>query len=297
MPKLKNQSGQVIIILLLIVLVVLTMVITVNRRTVTDVLTSTQNDQSSKAFSAAEAGIELAKQGTAPTSAIELGNQASVTVTSSRLYPDKTFLTDPDPVASILEYPPIGKDTIAHFWLRDPNNSFSGDINYNTRLDLFFGSPEIFAGLTGNEEKPAIEVKIISQSSGVFRFSKTLFFDSNSSRVSINNFRPATCTGYIAQARTGFSPNSSSEYQCRVTLDTLPSGEVPILLRVRLLYSSQKHRIALQPFSASLPPQARIYQSIGTAGKSTKTIQVFSITKVPPFFFDFAVFSTADIKK
>ena len=54
-----SQSGQIVIILLLLMLVILSIGLAVTQRTITNVSTSSQTEQSSRAFSAAEAGLEV----------------------------------------------------------------------------------------------------------------------------------------------------------------------------------------------------------------------------------------------
>jgi hypothetical protein len=71
----------------------------------------------------------------------------------------------------------------------------------------------------------------------------------------------------------------------------------PILVRVRILYSTNKQKIALMPLGGSLPPQAEVYRSVGEAGQSLKTIKVFRMKYVVSPFFDFAIFSVGDISK
>ena len=54
----KRESGQALILVLLSLSVVLTLVLYVVSRSVTDVAVSSQQEESVRAFSAAEAGIE-----------------------------------------------------------------------------------------------------------------------------------------------------------------------------------------------------------------------------------------------
>ena len=74
------------------------------------------------------------------------------------------------------------------------------------------------------------------------------------------------------------------------------------MIRVRMLYSND-HPVAVAPIPSTaptgndLPPQARIYTSIGTSGQARKTIQAFKLDNIAPFFFDYAIFSVADIEK
>ena len=64
MKKNHSNRGQVILIILLITTIGLTIGLSLVSRTITDIKVSTQITESSKAFSAAESGIEAALKGT-----------------------------------------------------------------------------------------------------------------------------------------------------------------------------------------------------------------------------------------
>src|SRR5258708_37498979 len=100
--EMKNhQNGQIVVVLVLVMLVALTIGLAITLRSVSDVTTSTQTEQSSRAFSAAEAGIERAIQAgpTGPqTTSFTLDNQSSAQVVLSANLPRTN---------QALEYPPV----------------------------------------------------------------------------------------------------------------------------------------------------------------------------------------------
>src|SRR5260221_7314981 len=122
-----SNSGQIAVVLLLFVLVALTIGLTVTQRSLTNISTSSQTEQVSRAFSAAEAGLERSLNQTpvigpspAPGSqdlplsgAGSLNNQSSTQV--------KVVTSLPNSNQQALEYPPVGKDTFAQFWIANPN--------------------------------------------------------------------------------------------------------------------------------------------------------------------------------
>ena len=55
-----NERGQIILVLVLVITVALAIGISVVQRSLSDISTSTKVEESSRAFSAAEAGIERA---------------------------------------------------------------------------------------------------------------------------------------------------------------------------------------------------------------------------------------------
>ncbi|TSC65478.1 MAG: Uncharacterized protein CEO21_400 [Microgenomates group bacterium Gr01-1014_80] len=267
-------------VLLLVMTVALGIGLSIISRTLTDVSTSTKVEQSSRAFSAAEAGIEQAlKQNYQP---VNFANQSQATVNPP---------VDLPLAGKGLEYPPVSKEETAHFWLADPKASLPTcgppNICYTQpTLDIYWGSP--------NSDKAAIEITIINWNGSSFQQTK-YFYDSDPTRISANGFSsPLTPCSSSISVDTSFG--SSRQFYCKVTLSGLPSGLM--ILRARLLYTNVTQPIAVIPTGgASLPPQAKVYTSIGTSGNTQRTIQLFSLEKVVPFYLDYAIFSTGSINK
>jgi hypothetical protein len=309
----KKEKGQALIILLLIMLVALTVGLAITQRSLTDVASSNKVDQSSRAFSAAEAGIEKALQLGGPTTVTsgELQSQASASVRSSGLLPKS---------GQALEYPPIGKETVAQFWLADPKtvppNPPTTSYPANTALTIYFGRGNQGANPyfnTQDPDLPAIEVNLIScvtsggVCNGTYKSYKT-FYDPVNSRTGVNgnNFTPVgsngTCQNFVGPFNTSNSrsadPNDKDRYfRCGVTITT-PVGEEPIMIRARVLYTNTAQPIAVAPAPGqNLPQQAEIYTSIGLYGNTQQKIQVFKMQYVVPAYFDYAIFSAGDISK
>lgn len=298
-----NSSGQIIIILLLLMLVALSVGLAVTQRSVSEVTTSTQTEQASRAYSAAEAGVEKVIQTGTPLTNYPLGNDATATVTSSG------FLPQPGSTDA-LEYPPIGRETTAQFWLVDPAGSAPA---YNKdRFDLYFGNDDTTA------DKPAVEISVViksTNSSNVTNyFSKRFYYDSDTPRttgISGNNFNTVSipCNGNQS-VNTILAINS--KFYCKQTIGPVkdpndgsqncanpPNTKCQLIMaRVRLLYSTENHKVALAPLDGGLlPPQVQILNSTGTAGQSQKKLQVFKVKDVVPTWFDFAIFSVNEIRK
>jgi hypothetical protein len=293
-----NQKGQVIVILLLLMLVALSIGLAVTQKSVTDVTTSTQSEQSSRAFSAAEAGIEKALTGTlTPGQEVDLGNSAKALVDSSAELPL------PGSNAGV-EYPAIGRETTAQIWFTDPDNPavfYTG-----SQVDLYFGNEN-----TSDAEKPAVEVKIVMYTNNTY-LTQSYYYDSNLIRANSNNFTRVSGCGSVNLANSILGENH--KFYCKQTIPSATTN-IPnlggagncappncklILARVRLLYSNENHKIAMAPTlgsSAQLPPQIKIYNATGIAGQSEKQIQAFRVEDVIPPWFDFAVFSVNEITK
>lgn len=307
-----RQTGQTIIILLLIMLVALSIGLVVTQRSLTDLTSSTQTDQSSRAFSAAEAGIEQAIQLCPPGVAcnnipasdktIQLGNQSSSDITISGALPA---------TGQLLEYPPIKKEEFAQFWLASPEDINDTSNSYNeASFEFYFGNIYDYSSSSYEAEQPAVEVNVVlKDESGKFG-PKRFYLDSNNTRRDKNGFIstvPTCRAGGYAKTTVNLTNASDSNFYCRATISySLSSpcfpgstgGCRPILVRVRPLYSNLAHKMAIEPNPGkSLPPQASIYTSIGNSGQSQKTIRVFRMKYVVPQFFDFAIFSAGPINK
>src|SRR3989344_7210327 len=195
------QRGQVIVILLLLMLAALSIGLAVTQRSVTDVTTSTQTEQSSRAFSAAEAGLEKALSGSLDQGSFSLDNNSSSNIQASAWLPQDS--------GTGIEYPPIGRETTAPLWFTDSKDQgifYTGDSAW-----LYFGNPN-----AGSEnDSPAVEVEVVMLASGKF-YSQTYFYDSDSTRVAGNGFKPVSCTGNAVLSK-GILGNNH-EFYCKVQI-------------------------------------------------------------------------------
>ncbi|MBI2011559.1 pilus assembly PilX N-terminal domain-containing protein [Candidatus Daviesbacteria bacterium] len=281
----RNQKGQVVIILLLVMLVALTIGLSIVQNSINDIASSTKTEQSSRAFSAAEAGIEKALLTQTNVASFSLGNESSATVLVNNNLP----LSNQG-----LEYPPIGKLDFAHFWLADPNNNLVGFYTDNS-FTVYFGNCDLTTPTClAVASKPAIEVNVITEQASSYRSFK-YYFDSQNLRTPPNNFQLATCSN-SGQSPINTTTSSSSIFYCKATINGYIG--VPILARVRILYSDQFQKLAVLPSAnKALPPQAAIYKATGSAGNIQRKITIFRVQDVVPYFFDFAIFSAGEIKK
>ena len=297
-----RQKGQIVIILLLITLVALSVGLAITQRTLTNLTTSTQNEQASRAFSAADAGIERAIQASendpnfSSLSTFDVGPDSKASVT-------RVILPNPN---QALEYPPLGKETIAQFWLINPDN-FNDAAFLNNEVDIYFGKFDV---LPGSTDAPALEINaVILDISTNSYLSSRYYIDSASStqqtgRSPENGFTLSNqnCNGNnLINTSSSKDASSDRKFRCKhhLVLST-DSNKKPIILRIRILYSNLNHPIAVAPsplLSNSLPPQASIFKSTGISGQSQKTLQVFRLKYVVPNFFEFSIFSAGDIQK
>lgn len=287
----RNQTGQVILGLILVMVIALGIGLSVVQRSLVDISTSSKVEDSSRAFSAAEAGIEKALKVGTTTVDFTAENNSRAAVSDSGLLPCIPGVgACPPGQQAPLEYPPLAKEEVAHFWLASPTASLpvctAPDVCYTpTMLDVYWGNSTL--------DRAALELTLVYHTGGVYQ-SRKWYLDQISRSNGFDTTLP-TCTG-------GYSPaGSTSIFQCKVRIgqspaDTsLPSGLM--LLRARLLYNSTSQPIAIQGVGGSIPPQAKIIKSIGSSGETQRTVQVFQIEKVVPPYFDFVIFAVGEIKK
>lgn len=303
-----KQEGQVVIILLLLMVLALAIALSVVGRSVSEVSTATKSEDSSRAFSAAQAGAEqalkvsLSSSGNVGTAMIPFTNQSQVKANWTSKLPD---------VNKAIEYVPFGRGSFAQFWLAN-----TGDltVHYNQgKFNIYFGDPKPNSDpayyITHPGDKPAIEVNIIYKDVTSGYVSNRQLVDSDSSRA-LSNGWPASQLICPASIYTNDYPDLRTFY-CKATVNVYPSnppvGAYPVMVRVRILYSSIDHPVALGPEpvascasandSCAIPPQLTIFRSTGTAGSAQRRIQIFQQDFVMPQMFDFALFSAGSLSK
>lgn len=298
----KNQKGQVVLILILVMTVALAIGLSVIQRSLSDVSTSSKVEQSSRAFSAAEAGIEQALSGGSTAvnfstnTNSNINNNSSATVDVNNLIPAiPSGFNRQDP----LECPPndsrLAKEDVAQIWLADPGSSTNPPaLAYKqTSLDVYWGNSA--------SDNAALELIFVYYDGSQYKnFKKYLDqIDRNSANGFDNPTNSSvTCPGNIPLTYADGTP--SNKYQCKETITSLPANLM--LLRARMLYNRESQPFAVQATgtcgqACSIPPQAKVLASTGTSGQTQRKVQVCQTEKVVPSYFDYAIFSESDINK
>lgn len=300
-----KQKGQVVIILLLVMVVALALGLSMIGRSTTEISSSTRTEDSSRAFSAAEAGIERALKVPAgnPVPQISLSNRSKTLDVASSSYPI---------AGTALRYRPFGKEAFAQFWLSKPEDLLSPggtpgmdgfpDEGYNqSSFYIYFGDPTQNYSGTNQTERPAIEVHLVARSIDNY-VSQRYFFDSyNGTNSGRSNF--SGCNEFGSPTPLEIFVNDGIQkdsFFCKVQIGSYPSGtstQYPIMARVRILYSNLQHQVALKPTASSLPAQANIYQATGTSGSVQRKLEVFKQKYVMPNYFDYVLFSAGQLNK
>lgn len=303
MPK-TVRSGQALIITLLVLSVGATIVLSLLSRTVTDVAITTKERESSRAFSAAEAGIEAAL----------LGNSAGTYDVVPGTPTEGQYKIESSGSGASNEFPSPGKiaaGDIFPVWFvsHDP---VTGNLVCNPpSLPCFYDDTAPYeitvcwgdsGTLNNTDTTPAIEVSIISVNPNNPNPYSTIqvargAYDPNPSRSPPNEFDLATTTSCTI---------GGANYAFRqvVNFQTLgipgvsyrnPNGLQT--MRIRLLYNTDKPHPVGVSAGTVLPAQGTIITSEGKAEESTRKIRVFQIYPDLPPIFDFAIFSTGSLQK
>lgn len=293
-----KEKGQALLIILLVLSVGLTVVLSVASRSVTDINISTQEEDSLRAFSAAEAGIEES-----------LLSGGSVPLTS--LSNDAQFETDyvVPSAGSRFYYPQnLYSGERAPFWL--VSHDANGVLTCNGEPCLQANSAQFCWGdpdAAVDNTSPAIEVSIFYDDTQNTTTSddysnvsiRRVAYDGVSARQASNNFSPASsgCNidGKDYLFSTGTIDFSTIGISCGDTAGCL------LLASVRMFYNeTTAHPIGITtaPLSgSSLPSQGVRIESTGTSGDATRKVTVYRTFSTAPGIFDAGVFSYTNLLK
>lgn len=270
----KYQKGQALVLVLLSLAVVLTLVLYILSRSVTDILVSSKNEETTRAFSAAEAGIEQALViGIGNGSRKDLGNNAGfISSVSGFATGTKSFV-----------YPlELNSGDTMTLWLKSQDSS--ADFN-GTKVKICWGQ----SGTTGNANTaaPAIEASLFYGTATTVKIFRAAF-DPNTTRSSSNGFSAVNSLCTVNGTKFAF-------YQ---TLDISGLTE-PQFIRIQMLYNTDTaHPIAFDSTDSSVfPSQGTDIISTGTAGTSTRRIDVFQGWPEPPSVLNFAIYSPSGLTK
>lgn len=282
--------------LILVMTVALAIGLSVIQKSLTDVSTSSKVEESQRAFSAAEAGIEQALRG--DLSPVEFTDTSSEAQAEDKGFQPAIPLPNPQPPVyhrqDPLEYPPLAKEEVAHVWLSDLNSLSNPPAAHYIQNSL-----EVLWGSQDPEDKAALELTLVYYDGS--KYTSRKWYIDQTTRTPSNNFKQISCDG-------GYQLVSGT-YQCKVTIgasiDRESDPALPtdlMILRARLLYNKTSQPFAVQAVGTcgkdcSLPPQAREIISVGQSGQTQRTVRLFQMQKVVPPYFDYAIFSAGEIKK
>src|ERR1035437_2551321 len=157
-----NKRGQAIVMLILIMTVALAIGLSVVQKSLVDVSTSSKVEQSSRAFSAAEAGVDKALQENAGNNNYPLGNN-SFSNSKRALLP----AIPPFGKQDALELSGLSKQDIGQVWLADftsnanPPTAQYNSTNLSQGLDLYWGDANAKLNTDGTKDYAALDLTLV----------------------------------------------------------------------------------------------------------------------------------------
>lgn len=289
-PAIKER-GQALIVVLLVSAIGLTIGLSLASRTTDDSNLATEIEESSRAFSAAEAGLEAAAQqlgvfGTLPTGTVGSGGRdAKYNVdiveaggtASAYIFPGELHSNQPITV-----------------WLNDYRTQSATDKYSGSTIELCWGED--------GGELSAFEVTFYyKNNAGTYYLAREVYNPSGSTLVAGATNIPQLGAGVVACGSDSFT------HRTTVNLTTMKSNTpynisgtyIPLMLKLRpIVENSGTTKLGVAPIGDSLPLQGEEHISLGTTdgGQQTKLIQFISFP-APPEIFDTVIYSEEALTK
>jgi hypothetical protein len=288
---------------LLSVGVVLTIALSVVARSITDVSTSTKGEESLRAFSAAEAGVENTLNKSLQSLPIVASPTPVAVGTSGSTY-TTSLLAFPQTPRSYLYPVELSAGDSATVWLSS-HDPVSG-LTCTGGSKCFQGSTlDLCWGKTGSGTQPAIAISVLYEdpAGGGVRKYAYIAYDSNGSRASQNHF---ITSGISSNTGSGACNIGGTALANKVTLNLASDLSIPNnainskrlkSLTALLLYNTTPTVFGVTNLPDDLPDQGKQVDSVGTAGTSTRKVQVFSLYPEIPSMFQSALYSPPGIVK
>lgn len=264
--RFKNQSGQALLIVVLVMVVALTVTLSLVSRSIINIKTSTDQANSQKALSAAEAGIEqavkLITSGSNETSIAGnfTGNNTTYSTTITPVSGSSGFLVNGGNL--------LLKDDGANVWLTPYSTTSPWQSPWSGTLRVHWGDG------SGACNNAAIEVAIILGPSNT-PSSKRAVFDPCPARTSVNHFAAATASD------TSVGGKNFTYY-----------ADIPItnglLMRAIPLYKSSYAAVT----GSALPDQGKLITSTGKLETTERKVTLFQgYPELPAELFPYSLLS------
>ena len=264
------QRGQALLIVILVMVTVLTVGLSLATRTITNVRVTQEEENSERAFSAAEAGIE---------------RSVATNIEASGNFPNGTsYQTSVVKVAGVEFLMNNGasvlKDSAVDVWLTDyPAYSTS----WNGNVTIYWGnSSDVCSADEFDNTAAALEIDVISGTKANPVNTKYAV-DPCSSRASVNKFEYVPSNGGVIGEKT---------FARKKTIP-VSSG---LVIRVTPLYASTALGVngcdAINSNCLSLPSQGSLVESVGKSDTTTRKVVSFvGYPQLPTEMFPFVLYS------
>lgn len=262
------QNGQALLAVVLVMVVALTIALSIAVRVITNLRTSTEDENSQRAFSAAEAGIEHTLATNSSVSSITLTNKASYSTTVSTLSGAEFAVKNG---ATVL------KDEPEDVWFSTYPNYTSP---WNGSLVLYWGKVgEVCNNSESLNTQSALEVVIISGSKASPIVTQYAFDPCSNNRTASNKFQVAVTNSPPERV-------AGKDFAYQSSPITVNSG---LIMRIVPLYAPTAIGIK---GSIALPSQGTVVSSVGISDTTQRKIVSFrGYPKLPLELFPFIIFS------
>lgn len=290
MTNKSSQSGQLLLIVILVMVVVLTVALSLASRTVSNIKISKQNEESQRAFQAAEAGIE------SQAKSLQYGFEgAEYDIQEASLSNNSSFSTDKTEVVFEPNVPfllnngsDIDQNIGIDVWLSTyPGNAtpfFNGQVTIYWAVNEPLSDRELLCTESpATKREPAIELIVLSKVGTEYKIRKKFLDSSNcasTGRTSSTATTPASASGETF-------PNSI-QFRNKYEFNGIIDG---IVMKVVPLFNSGIIGLVYTGTPASLT-QGTLVTSIGKAGDTARKLVYFeSNPQIPVELFQYAVIS------
>lgn len=298
----KQIKGQAVLMVVLAVAVLLTAGLSVASRSVSDIAITTKDEESLRAFSAAEAGIEEVLNN--PIAGITPGTPVSQQVGSNTSTNFSVTVGNfPQPGGDYIYPIDLSSGDTATIWFasHDQNNNLvcggSNPCFTSNTLTLCWGL--IRTSAPGS----AISVSVYYDNTGSGDMRKvSLALDPNSTRRAQNNF---SGNSIVTNTSQGACQIGGNRFAYRTNMNLVSLGITPAIINagrlrymsVRVLYNTVTDQVALTGLPNSFPSQGRVLQSTGTSGEAQRRVQAQALYPDIPSVFHAAIFSPPGVVK
>lgn len=278
-----KQSGQILLVVVLTMIVALTVGLSIAARVVTELKISKQNEESQRAFQAAEAGIQQSLESKESfVNPIALENNAAFST---------NFVDDIGSVVVVNNGLDVDQSVGADVWLSNYSATssalFSSPMGGGSSvpITIFWGDPSQTSCLSsGDTVAPAIEVVLLKGPLSNPTIQKNIYESSGcASSNRISNAIEGTTTG---------GPFTWNGVQFRNSANLLFNGislSNGLIMKVIPIFNSSK--IALQATS-NFPSQGSIVESTGTSGDTVRKVVYYqSHPQLPLEVFPYSLIS------
>lgn len=293
-----REQGQALLFVLLAVSVLLSVGLSAVSRSVSDISITNTDEESLRAFSAAEAGIENAlSSSAAPGSSLSQDlNQGE-----SNFQADVTNYGQ----GNDFNYPfDVVAGDSATVWFM--SHDAAGALTCSGEGCFTGQSIKVCWGSLGSIDVPAVETTVVYVPNGSLAISGAnaltvarAAYDPSGSRAVSNSFSPASGPCTIGTKDYSYSQIIDFNTLGIPQASWNTAGGLK-LMRIRMLYNTSVNEsfgVTTTGLSGNLPSQGKLISSTGISGTSQRKVEVFSLYAGLPTIFDSSIFSAVGLTK